>query len=97
MKTDDPNRKANQKRTWVFLNGFSTLIIKNGNILIFLHGLPAGLSLKLPESFLIFGFVFQKLCQETFIFQVPFSLVPVVSPETNSVNFSEEKLENCIF
>lgn len=51
MKTDDPSRKKKWKGTWVFLSGFPTLIIKNGNILIFLHCLPAGLSLKLPDIF----------------------------------------------
>lgn len=97
MKTDDPNRKAKRKSTWVFLSGFPTLIIKNGNILISLHALPAGLALKLPEPFLISGFVFQHLCQKHSVLQVLFSVIPVTSPETNSVHFGQEKLENCIF
>lgn len=41
---------------WVFLGGFSIVIIKNVNIFILLQKLPAGLALKLPESFLIFCF-----------------------------------------
>lgn len=64
MKTDDPNREAMQKRTWVFLSGFSTLIIKNGNIFIFLHGLPDGS--KTARVFFNLCICFSEALSETF-------------------------------